>query len=66
MAAIFQTFSNAFSWMKMFEWILIRILLKFVPNMPKLKLPIGNKPALFQIMAWRRVGAKPLSELMMV
>ena len=52
--------------MKMFEWILIRILLKFVPNMPKLKLPIGNKPALFQIMAWRRVGAKPLSEPMMV
>ena len=25
-----------------------------------------NKPALFQIMAWRRPGAKPLSETMMV
>ena len=31
--------------------ILIRISLKFVP-----KGPIDNKPALFQAMAWRRIG----------
>ena len=35
--------------------------LKFVP-----KIPIDNIPALFQIMAWRRPGDKPLSEAMMV
>ena len=35
--------------------------LKFVP-----KVPINNIPALFQIMAWRRSGDKPLSEPMMV
>ena len=27
--------------------------------------PIDNKPALVQIMAWRRIGDKPLSEPMM-
>ena len=42
-------------------WILIKISLKFVP-----KGPINNTPALVQIMAWRRPGDKPLSELMMV
>ena len=41
--------------------ILIKISLKFVP-----KSPIDNFPALFQIMAWRRPGDKPLSEAMMV
>ena len=41
--------------------ILIKISLKFVP-----KSPIDNVPALFQIMAWRRPGDKPLSEAMMV
>ena len=41
--------------------ILIEIPLKFVP-----KSPIDNIPALFQIMAWRRPGDKPLSEAMMV
>ena len=41
--------------------ILIKISLKFVP-----KGPINNIPALVQIMAWRRPGDKPLSELMMV
>ena len=57
MAAISQTtFSNAFSWMK----ILIEISLKFVP-----RVPINNIPALVQIMAWRRLGDKPLSEQMM-
>ena len=39
----------------------IKISLKFVP-----KSPIDNIPALFQIMAWRRLGDKPLSEPMMV
>ena len=42
-------------------WVLIKISLKFVPNDP-----ISNIPALFQIMAWRRPGDKPLSESMMV
>ena len=41
--------------------ISIKISLKFVP-----KSPINNIPALFQIMAWRRPGDKPLSEAMMV
>ena len=45
MASIFQTtFSNAFYWMKMYEFSL-----KFVR-----KVRISNIPALFQIMAWRR------------
>ena len=42
-------------------WILIEISLKFVP-----KGPINSIPALVQIMAWRRLGDKPLSETMMV
>ena len=42
-------------------WIPIEISLKFVP-----KGPINNIPALVQIMAWRRLGDKPLSEPMMV
>ena len=41
--------------------ISIKISLKFVP-----KGPINNNPALVQIMAWRRLGDKPLSEPMMV
>ena len=41
-------------------WISIRISLKFVS-----RVPIDNKPALVQIMAWRRPGDKPLSEPMM-
>ena len=39
----------------------VEISLKFVP-----KGSINNNPALFQIMAWRRPGDKPLSEPMMV
>ena len=61
MAAISQTIiSNAFSWMKMFEfrlrfhWILF------------LRVQLTIFPTLFQIMAWRRPGDKPLSEPMMV
>ena len=42
------------------EWILPRIWLKFVP-----KVRIDNIPALVQIMAWRRLGDKPLSEPIM-
>ena len=38
----------------------IQISLKFVPRNP-----IDNKPALVQVMAWRRAGNKPLSEPMM-
>ena len=59
MDAISQTtFSNAFSWMKMFP---IKISLKFVP-----KGPINNIPSLVQIMAWRRPGDMPLSAPMVV
>ena len=36
---------------------LMIISLKFIP-----KVPINNNPALVQIMAWRRIGDKPLSE----
>ena len=42
-------------------WILIKISLKFVPRGP-----INNIPSLVQVMAWRRLGDKPLSETMMV
>ena len=42
-------------------WISFEISLKFVP-----KGPINNIPALVQIMAWRRPGHEPLSELMLV
>ena len=38
----------------------IPISLKFVPRSP-----INNKQALVQVMAWRRIGDKPLPELMM-
>ena len=36
-----------------------QISLKYVPRSP-----IDNKPALVQVMAWRRIGDKPLSEPM--
>ena len=42
-------------------WMSINISLKFVPNGR-----INNTPALVQVMAWRRLGDKPLSEPMMV
>ena len=42
-------------------WISIKISLNFVP-----KGRINNIPALVQIMAWRRLGDKPLSEPMVV
>ena len=40
--------------------ILVKISLKFVPTGP-----IDDNPALVQIMAWRRIGNKPLSEPML-
>ena len=43
------------------RWISIKISLKFVPEGP-----INNIPALFQIMAWRRPGDRPLSKPMVV
>ena len=39
----------------------LQISLKFVSRGP-----IDNKPALAQVMAWHRIGDKPLSELMMI
>ena len=39
----------------------IQIPLKFVPRSP-----IDNKPALVQVMAWRRTGDKPIPEPMMI
>ena len=42
-------------------WIPMKISLEFVP-----KGPINNIPALVHIMAWCRLGDKPLSEPMMV
>ena len=42
-------------------WTPIKISLKFVP-----KGPINNIPALVQIMAWRQLGDKPLSQPVMV
>ena len=41
--------------------ILLKISMKFVP-----KIRINNIPTLVQIMAWRRLGGKPLSGPMMV
>ena len=55
MAAIYQAiFSDRYSWMKSFK-----ISLKFVP-----KGLIDNNQTLVYIMAWRRIGNKPLSEPM--
>ena len=61
MAAVFQTtFSNAFSWMKMYEFRL-----RFHWSL-FLRFQLINIPALVLIMAWRPLGDKPLSEPMMV
>ena len=54
------TFSNAFSWMEMFQFRL-KLPWGFVP-----KDPINNIVALVQIMAWRCPDDKPLSEAKMV
>ena len=42
-------------------WNTLKTSMKFVP-----RVPINNIPALDQIMAWRRIGDKPLSGPMMV
>ena len=54
---------DIFKWIFLNEnvWISIKLLLKFVPRGP-----INNIPTLIQVMAWRRLGDKPLSEPMMV
>ena len=49
-----------YEWSFVFWLKLIEISLKFVP-----KGPIDNNIALVQIMAWRRIGDKPLLEPMM-
>ena len=53
------TLLDTFPWMKSF-YLLIKISLKFVA-----KGPVDNKWALVKIMAWRRIGNKPLSEPML-
>ena len=60
MAAISQT--TFFKWISFNEkvWISIKISLNFVP-----KGLINSITAMVQIMAWRRPGDKPLSELML-
>ena len=61
MAVIFlTTFSNAFFFMKMYQYRLKFHWSSFFPKGPI------NKPALVQIMAWRRPGDIPLSEPMMI
>ena len=62
MAAVWQqtTFSNVFSWMKMYEFQL-----KFHWNL-FLRVQLTIFPALFQIMDWRRPGGNLLSEPIMV
>ena len=47
--------------MKEMFCIFIKISLKFVP-----KGPIDNNRALVQILSWRRIGDKPLSEPMLI
>ena len=54
------TFSNAFSWMKIYEFRLIFHWILFL----RVKLTIFQH--LVQIMAWCRSGGKPLSESMIV
>ena len=61
MAAISQTDIFKCIFLNENVWISIKISLKFVP-----KGLINNIPALVQIMVWRRLGDKPLSEVMMV
>ena len=57
MAAIFQTTFSECNFLNENVWISIKISLKFVPNVP-----INDIPAYVQIMTWRRIGDKPLSE----
>ena len=54
---------DIFKWIFLNEnvWVSIKISLKFVARGP-----INNIPTLVQLMAWRRLGDKPLSKPMMV
>ena len=61
MAAISQILSNAFSWMKMLEFLWQFNCFKFVPRGP-----VNNIPPLVQKMAWGCPANKPLFEPMMV
>ena len=77
MSSAYETGVNSFALMDkmaailaddIFKWIFcneteripIQISLKYVPRSP-----IDNKPALVQVIAWRRTGDKPLPEPMM-
>ena len=53
---------DIFKWIFLNEYgrIPIQISLKFVPGSP-----VDKKPALVQVMAWRRTGDKPLPQLML-
>ena len=59
MAAIFADIFKC-TFFNEIDRILIQISMKYVPRSP-----IDNKPALVQVMAWRRIGDKPLPEPMM-
>ena len=61
MAAILA--DDIFKWIFLNEndRILIHISLKFVPRSP-----VDSKSALVQVMAWCRIGNKPLPESMMI
>ena len=61
MAAFFADDIFKFIFMNKNVWTSIKISLKFVPKGLN-----NNIPALVQIMSWRRLGDKPLSEAMMV
>ena len=60
MGAIFADDISKCIFLNANDRILIQISLKFVPRSP-----IDNKPALVQVMAWHRIGDKPLPEPMM-
>ena len=60
MAAIWADDNFKCIFLKENNGIPIQNSLKFVPRSP-----INNKPALFQVMAWRRTGDKPLPEPML-
>ena len=57
MAAIVADDNFKYIFLNEYDEIHIRISLKFVPRSS-----IDDKPALLQIMAWHRIGNKPLSE----
>ena len=60
MAAILADDNFKFIFLNQNDIIPIRISLKFVHRRQ-----IDNKPALVQVMAWRRAGDKPLAEPML-